>query len=132
MFLFSPSRWLGIIGAGRIGQVHLDTLASVPGVTPVIISDVVEPVLKMVTEKYGVPNYTMDVSRGCVGAVAADDGILPRLPFLHDSGMQDHQCTFSISRLASLICILSSTYLTEIPQPLLEYLVLNISPHVLH
>lgn len=52
----------GIIGAGRIGQVHLDTLASVPGVNPVIISDVVEPVLKMVTEKYGVPKYTMDVS----------------------------------------------------------------------
>lgn len=52
----------GIIGAGRIGQVHLDTLASVPGVKPVIISDVVEPVLKMVTEKYGVPKYTMDVS----------------------------------------------------------------------
>lgn len=54
--------WVGIIGAGRIGQVHLDTLASVPGVKPVIISDVVEPVLKMVTEKYGVPKYTLDVS----------------------------------------------------------------------
>lgn len=52
----------GIIGAGRIGQVHLDTLASVPGVKPVIISDVVEPVLKMVTEKYSVPKYTLDVS----------------------------------------------------------------------
>ncbi len=51
----------GIIGAGRIGQVHLDTLASVAGVKPVIISDVVEPVLQMVTEKYGVPKYTMDV-----------------------------------------------------------------------
>lgn len=51
----------GIIGAGRIGQVHLDTLASVPGVKPVIISDVVEPVLKMVTEKYSVPKYTLEV-----------------------------------------------------------------------
>ena len=57
-----PSCLAGIIGAGRIGQVHLDTLASVPGVKPVIISDVVEPVLKMVTEKYGVPKYTMEVS----------------------------------------------------------------------
>lgn len=45
--------------------MHLDTLASVPGVKPVVISDVVEPVLKMVTEKYGVPKYTMDVS-ACV------------------------------------------------------------------
>ncbi|CAM9738767.1 unnamed protein product [Ectocarpus sp. 6 AP-2014] len=51
---------VGIIGAGRIGQVHLDTLASVPGVKPVIISDVVEPVLKVVTEKYGVPKYTLE------------------------------------------------------------------------
>ncbi|CAM9894737.1 unnamed protein product [Chrysoparadoxa australica] len=51
---------VGIIGAGRIGQVHLETLASVPGVQPVIISDVVEPVLKDVTAKYGVPSYTMN------------------------------------------------------------------------
>lgn len=62
-FEYHPNTRTGIIGAGRIGQVHLDTLASVPGVNPVIISDVVEPVLKMVTEKYGVPKYTMDVSR---------------------------------------------------------------------
>ena len=61
----------GIIGAGRIGQVHLDTLASVPGVKPVIISDVVEPVLKMVTEKYGVPKYTMEVSILLVGLFIA-------------------------------------------------------------
>lgn len=58
-------RAAGIIGAGRIGQVHLDTLASVPGVKPVIISDVVEPVLQMVTEKYGVPKYTLEVGSCC-------------------------------------------------------------------
>ena len=46
--------------AGRIGRVHLETLASVPGVQPVILSDVVEPVLKEVTAQYGVPNYTLD------------------------------------------------------------------------
>jgi myo-inositol 2-dehydrogenase/D-chiro-inositol 1-dehydrogenase len=40
-------------------KVHLDTLAKVPGVTPVIISDVVEDVLKNVTAKYNVPKYTM-------------------------------------------------------------------------
>lgn len=38
----------GVIGAGRIGRVHLETLAGVPGVQPVILSDVVEPVLKEV------------------------------------------------------------------------------------
>lgn len=37
-----------MIGAGRIGRVHLETLAGVPGVQPVILSDVVEPVLKEV------------------------------------------------------------------------------------
>lgn len=62
LFLSLARCLAGIIGAGRIGQVHLETLASVPGVKPVIISDVVEPVLKMVTEKYGVPKYTLDVS----------------------------------------------------------------------
>eukprot|EP00953_Heterococcus_sp_UTEX-ZZ885_P002188 1698-Heterococcus_DN1.PRE.1 len=51
---------VGIIGAGRIGRVHLETLASVPGVQPVIISDVVESVLKEVTATYGVPNYTLN------------------------------------------------------------------------
>jgi len=43
-----PSGTTGVIGAGRIGRVHLETLASVPGVQPVILSDVVEPVLKEV------------------------------------------------------------------------------------
>ena len=51
---------VGIIGAGRIGRVHLETLASVPGVQPIIISDVVESVLKEVTATYGVPNYTLN------------------------------------------------------------------------
>ena len=50
----------GVIGAGRIGRVHLETLAGVPGVQPVILSDVVEPVLKEVTAQYGVPKYTLD------------------------------------------------------------------------
>jgi len=50
----------GVIGAGRIGRVHLETLAGVHGVQPVILSDVVEPVLKEVTAKYGVPKYTLN------------------------------------------------------------------------
>mmetsp|Transcript_5937 Transcript_5937/g.8927 ORF Transcript_5937/g.8927 Transcript_5937/m.8927 type:complete len:395 (-) Transcript_5937:91-1275(-) len=51
---------VGIIGAGRIGRVHLETLASVPGVKPIIISDIIESVLKDVTEKYGVPSYSLN------------------------------------------------------------------------
>ena len=57
---------VGVIGAGRIGRVHLETLASVPGVQPVILSDVVEPVLKEVTAQYGVPNYTLNGDEVCV------------------------------------------------------------------
>jgi hypothetical protein len=45
---FEPPPHTGVIGAGRIGRVHLETLAGVPGVQPVILSDVVEPVLKEV------------------------------------------------------------------------------------
>lgn len=48
-----------MIGAGRIGRVHLETLAGVHGVKPVILSDVVEPVLKEVSAKYGVEKYTL-------------------------------------------------------------------------
>lgn len=50
--------YVGVIGAGRIGRVHLETLAGIPYVQPVMLSDVVEPVLKQVAEKYQVPRYT--------------------------------------------------------------------------
>lgn len=40
--------------------MHLETLAGVAGVKPVILSDVVEPVLKEVTAQYGVPRYTLN------------------------------------------------------------------------
>ncbi len=51
---------VGVIGAGRIGEVHLSTLAVVDGVRPVIISDVVESVLYRAMEKYGVEQSTLD------------------------------------------------------------------------
>jgi myo-inositol 2-dehydrogenase / D-chiro-inositol 1-dehydrogenase len=38
----------------------LDTLASVPGVKPIIISDIIESVLQDVTAAYGVPEYTLN------------------------------------------------------------------------
>jgi len=50
----SPVLKVGIIGAGRIGRVHLDTLASIPNAKPVYLSDVVEPVLNEVAAKYGI------------------------------------------------------------------------------
>ena len=48
----------GVIGAGRIGRVHLDTLAGIPNVQPIILSDVVEPVLREVATKYNIPQVT--------------------------------------------------------------------------
>ena len=45
-----------------------------PGVQPIILSDVVEPVLKEVTAQYGVPNYTLD-----------GDEVRPSLPSLPPS-----------------------------------------------
>ncbi|KAG5184863.1 oxidoreductase [Tribonema minus] len=51
---------VGIIGAGRIGRVHLETLASVAGVKPLIISDIVEPVLQDVVATYGLPAYSLN------------------------------------------------------------------------
>jgi myo-inositol 2-dehydrogenase/D-chiro-inositol 1-dehydrogenase len=41
-------------------QVHLETLASVPGVKCVIVSDIFEPVLKEVVEKYNVSAFTLE------------------------------------------------------------------------
>ncbi len=51
---------VGVIGAGRIGEVHLSTLAVVDGVRPVIISDIIESVLCRAMEKYGVQQSTLD------------------------------------------------------------------------
>jgi predicted dehydrogenase len=49
-----------VIGAGRIGRTHLETLAGIPTAKPIILSDVVESVLKEVAAKYGVPSYTLN------------------------------------------------------------------------
>ncbi len=51
---------VGVIGAGRIGEVHLSTLAVVDGVRPLIVSDVIESVLHRAVEKYRVQQSTLD------------------------------------------------------------------------
>ena len=55
---------IGVIGAGRIGKLHANNLASrVPGAELVAISDVYEPAAKELAEKLGVPAYYNDYHR---------------------------------------------------------------------
>lgn len=52
---------IGVIGAGRIGKLHANNLASrVPGAELAAISDVYEPAAKELAEKLGVPAYYND------------------------------------------------------------------------
>lgn len=55
---------IGVIGAGRIGKLHANNLASrVPGAELAAISDVYEPAAKELAEKLGVPAYYNDYHR---------------------------------------------------------------------
>lgn len=49
---------VGILGVGRIGQVHIQTLFDTEGVKPFMISDVYEPALKSVSEKFNIPHVS--------------------------------------------------------------------------
>ena len=52
---------LGIIGAGRIGRVHANTLTTrVPGANLLAIADVYEAAAKSAAADYGIPDYTSD------------------------------------------------------------------------
>ena len=52
---------IGVIGAGRIGKLHANNLATrVPGAELAAISDVYEPAAKELAEKLGVPAYYSD------------------------------------------------------------------------
>lgn len=52
---------IGVIGAGRIGKLHSNNLATrVPNAELAAVSDVYEPAAKELAEKLGVPNYYND------------------------------------------------------------------------
>lgn len=52
---------LGLIGAGRIGQLHAEHLTSrIPAADLVIVADVVEGVARECAERYGIPAFTQD------------------------------------------------------------------------
>ncbi len=54
---------VGIIGAGRIGRVHADTLVTrVPSAEVVVIADIFEESAKSSSEQYGIPEYMTNPS----------------------------------------------------------------------
>jgi len=54
---------VGIIGAGRIGQVHANTLVTrVPSADVKVIADIYEDSAKSASTKFGIPDYTTDPS----------------------------------------------------------------------
>ena len=57
----APSINVGIIGAGRIGQVHAETLAyRCPEAKPAMIVDFFPDIAKNVAAKYGIPKHGQD------------------------------------------------------------------------
>ena len=52
---------MGIIGAGRIGRLHADTLTTrVPGAQVLAIADIFAESAKSAAETYGIADYTAD------------------------------------------------------------------------
>ena len=65
---------LGIIGAGRIGRVHADTLTTrVPGADLLAIADIYEDSAKSAAADFGIPDYTREpaeiINSGDIDAV---------------------------------------------------------------
>ena len=55
---------LGIIGAGRIGRVHANTLMTrVPSANLLAIADIYESAAKSAAEEFGIPDYSADPSQ---------------------------------------------------------------------
>ena len=62
---------VGIIGAGRIGKVHAETLAfRVPGAAPVAIADINLKMAEKVAKQYGIARVTVDA-----GTILSDPNI---------------------------------------------------------
>ena len=55
---------IGVIGAGRIGKLHANNLATrVPNAELAAVSDVYEPAAKELAEKLNIPNYYSDYNK---------------------------------------------------------------------
>eukprot|EP00547_Thalassionema_nitzschioides_P007910 CAMPEP_0194198826 /NCGR_PEP_ID=MMETSP0156-20130528/62_1 /TAXON_ID=33649 /ORGANISM="Thalassionema nitzschioides, Strain L26-B" /LENGTH=438 /DNA_ID=CAMNT_0038923653 /DNA_START=33 /DNA_END=1349 /DNA_ORIENTATION=+ len=51
---------VGVIGAGRIGLVHLEAITKAPGVTPVIISNPTVSKAEKAAKQFNLPRFTAD------------------------------------------------------------------------
>jgi len=51
---------VGVIGAGRIGLVHLEAITKAPGVTPVIISNPTVSKAEKAAKQFNLPQFTAD------------------------------------------------------------------------
>lgn len=50
---------IGLIGLGRVGQVHLKSLSTIEDVDIVCVSDIDESVCQETTKKFNIPKYTL-------------------------------------------------------------------------
>lgn len=50
---------IGLIGLGRIGQVHLESLGAIDGVEVVCVSDIDEILCQQKVNKFNIPTYTL-------------------------------------------------------------------------
>lgn len=50
---------IGLIGLGRIGQVHLESLGAIDGVEVVCVSDIDETLCQQTVNKFNIPTYTL-------------------------------------------------------------------------
>ncbi len=54
---------LGIIGAGRVGRLHANTLTTrIPGAKTLVVADIFKDAAKSAAEDYGIPDFTTDPS----------------------------------------------------------------------
>eukprot|EP00608_Synchroma_pusillum_P007548 CAMPEP_0198424680 /NCGR_PEP_ID=MMETSP1452-20131203/4005_1 /TAXON_ID=1181717 /ORGANISM="Synchroma pusillum, Strain CCMP3072" /LENGTH=341 /DNA_ID=CAMNT_0044145031 /DNA_START=84 /DNA_END=1109 /DNA_ORIENTATION=- len=55
----SPTVKIGVIGVGRIGKCHLESLSAMPNATVTMIADVWEQGCRDAAAKYHIPNFTL-------------------------------------------------------------------------
>ena len=52
---------IGIIGAGRIGNVHAESITyHIPEAEVLMVTDVIEPNAKKLADRFGIPKYSAD------------------------------------------------------------------------
>ncbi len=87
---------MGIIGAGRIGRVHADTLtARIPNARVLAVADIFPESARSAAEQYGIPDYTADpselISSGEIDAVVICTSTDTHIQFIIESAKAGKQ-----------------------------------------